>query len=96
VAAGHRARCRRQLGPGPVELGQRAPRPFGKARPRPKTAAGRSLLTAILGLVGDAGRMRYRLAAYAGAGIDIFAVAPSGCTPEEKLTVLRTVAALAT
>lgn len=49
-----------------------------------------------VGLVGDASRMRDRLAAYAGAGIDIFSVAPSGRTLEEKLNVLRTVAALAT
>lgn len=48
-----------------------------------------------VGLVGSAGRMRERLAAYAGAGVDIFSVAPSGRTLEEKLQVLRTVAGLA-
>jgi F420-dependent oxidoreductase-like protein len=48
-----------------------------------------------VGLVGDTARMRDRLAAYAGQGIDTFSIAPSGRTLEEKLTVLRTVASLA-
>jgi F420-dependent oxidoreductase-like protein len=47
-----------------------------------------------VGLVGDAARMKDRLAVYADAGVDTFSIAPSGRTLEEKLEVVRTVAAL--
>lgn len=45
-----------------------------------------------VGLVGDLARVRDRLGAYRDAGIDVFSIAPSGRTLEEKLTVVRTVA----
>jgi F420-dependent oxidoreductase-like protein len=48
-----------------------------------------------VGLVGDAARVRERLAAYEAAGIDIFSIAPSGRDLDEKLRVLRAVAAAA-
>jgi F420-dependent oxidoreductase-like protein len=48
-----------------------------------------------VGLVGDEQRVRERLAAYRAAGIDIFSIAPSGRTIEEKLAVVRTVATAA-
>lgn len=48
-----------------------------------------------VGLVGDRERIAQRLTAYRDAGIDIFSVAPSGRTPEERLNVLSTVAAAA-
>ena len=48
-----------------------------------------------VGLVGDEQRVRERLSAYHAAGIDILSIAPSGRTIEEKLAVVRTVAAAA-
>jgi F420-dependent oxidoreductase-like protein len=48
-----------------------------------------------VGLVGDQSRVRDRLAAYRAADIDIFSIAPSGRTFDEKLAVLRTVASAA-
>ncbi|WP_375482519.1 LLM class flavin-dependent oxidoreductase [uncultured Jatrophihabitans sp.] len=48
-----------------------------------------------VGLVGDEARVAERLEAYRAAGIDIFSVAPSGRTVEQKLQALRTVAAAA-
>jgi F420-dependent oxidoreductase-like protein len=48
-----------------------------------------------VGLVGDEQRVRERLAAYRAADIDIFSIAPSGRTLDEKLGVLRTVASAA-
>jgi len=45
-----------------------------------------------VGLIGDEARMRDRLAAYAAADIDIFSIAPSGRSLDEKLHVVRTVA----
>jgi hypothetical protein len=48
-----------------------------------------------VGLVGNESRVRERLAAYEAADIDIFSIAPSGRSIEEKLGVLRTVASAA-
>jgi F420-dependent oxidoreductase-like protein len=48
-----------------------------------------------IGLVGDEARVAQRLAAYRAAGIDIFSIAPSGRTVEEKLGTLRAVASAA-
>jgi len=48
-----------------------------------------------IGLVGDEARGAQRLAAYRAAGIDIFSIAPSGRTVEEKLGTLRAVASAA-
>ena len=48
-----------------------------------------------VGLVGDQSRVRDRLAAYRAADIDIFSIAPSGRTFDEKQAVLRTVASAA-
>ncbi|HEX3962926.1 MAG TPA: LLM class flavin-dependent oxidoreductase [Trebonia sp.] len=48
-----------------------------------------------VGLVGNESRVRERLAAYQAADIDIFSIAPSGRSIEEKLGVLRTVASAA-
>jgi F420-dependent oxidoreductase-like protein len=48
-----------------------------------------------IGLVGDRARIAERLDAYRAAGIDIFSVAPSGRTLEERLATLRTVATAA-
>lgn len=45
-----------------------------------------------IGLIGDRARIRERLAAYEKAGIDIFSIAPSGRSVEEKRQVVRTVA----
>jgi F420-dependent oxidoreductase-like protein len=47
-----------------------------------------------VGLIGDTARMRDRLQAYADAGVDVFSIAPSGRSIDEKLRVVRTVAGL--
>lgn len=54
-----------------------------------------SELIDALALIGDAERIRQRLAAFAAAGIGIMSIAPSGRTLDEKLEVVRTVAAAA-
>jgi F420-dependent oxidoreductase-like protein len=48
-----------------------------------------------VGLVGDEQRVKQRLAAYRAAGIDIFSIAPSGRSTDEKLEALRVVASAA-
>ena len=53
-----------------------------------------SALIDALALVGDAGRIRERLAAFKAAGVDIISIAPSGRTLDDKLVVIRTIASL--